>query len=250
MPPVASRIPFSIQHPFRPQRPATDKIIFLSMEGCVTEEEYFERVREIFSDLQNRIQFISVVEDAVNTHYKYRTTDQNALLSKVRPKQLVERIDQFKREKADIFQFDTYPEDEFWIVTDVDQNWDLWLAEWEQAVSMCAEKGYQYAVSNPFFEVWLLLHHDEATDEDKAFAVTELHSYEKTDHYRQRLAELGFPLHGNNQKHIDKAHYNAENIKAAMERARALHRNEKDLAPKYLSSTVYILMDKIYHFKT
>lgn len=33
------------------------------------------------------------------------------------------RIDQFKLEKDDIYQFEQYPEDEFWIVTDVNKNW-------------------------------------------------------------------------------------------------------------------------------
>ena len=51
MPIITSRIPFSPQNPYRPTRPATSKIIFLSFEGSVTEEEYFERVTEIFDDV-------------------------------------------------------------------------------------------------------------------------------------------------------------------------------------------------------
>lgn len=37
-----------------------------------------------------------MAEDAVHTNPKRRTSDQAKMLSKVRPKQLVERIDQFK----------------------------------------------------------------------------------------------------------------------------------------------------------
>ena len=36
-----SRISYTSISPFRTKRPATDKLIFLSCEGCVTEEEYF-----------------------------------------------------------------------------------------------------------------------------------------------------------------------------------------------------------------
>ena len=173
MPIIMSRVPFSPQNPYRSVRPTTSKIIFLSFEGSVTEEEYFERVSELFSEIKSKIQFISVAEDAVHTMPKKRTETQNQMLSKVRPKQLVERIDQFKLEKEYIYQFSQYPEDEFWIVTDVDQNWEpLWINEWNDAIRMCEEKNYGYAISNPFFEIWLLLHHDMPTDEDKSFAVT------------------------------------------------------------------------------
>ena len=95
----------------------------------------------------------------------------------MRPKHLVERINQFKAEKDDIYQFEKYPEDEFWILTDVDQNWSnqvidpqngkTYKDEWDDAIAACEEKGYHYAISNPFFEIWLLLHHDQPSEEDK-----------------------------------------------------------------------------------
>ena len=253
MPLITSRIPFSSQNPYRSVRPTTSKIIFLSFEGSVTEEEYFDRVMELFSEIKSKIQFISVAEDAVHTDPKRRTPDQVKLLSKVRPKQLVERIDQFKLEKEDIYQFSQYPDDEFWILTDVDKNWSnevispndgkTYKDEWNDAVAMCQTRNYGYAVSNPFFEIWLLLHHDNATDSDKAFAVTDEHQYETTDHFRTRLRNLGAPL--KSKKHIDPSHYDIEKIKIAISRADALHTNKEELCPKYFSTTVYVLLNKI-----
>lgn len=118
-------------------------------------------ISDIYSGIKSKIQFISVAEDAVFTAPKCRTQEQVTLLSKVRPKHLVERIDQFKAEKNNIYQFEKYPEDEFWILTDVDQNWSSQLIdpqnaktykdEWDDAIAVCDEKGYHYAVSNPFF---------------------------------------------------------------------------------------------------
>ena len=102
MPLIKSRIPFSHENPYRPVRPITSKIIFLSLEGSVTEEEYFERISELFCEIKSKIQFVSVAEDAVHTAPKHRTPDQAKMLSKVRPRQLVERIDQFRLEKDDI----------------------------------------------------------------------------------------------------------------------------------------------------
>ena len=47
-----SRIPYTNLNPYRSHRPATDKIIFLSCEGCVTEEEYFQYISEMFDELK------------------------------------------------------------------------------------------------------------------------------------------------------------------------------------------------------
>ena len=69
-----SRIPFNFQNPYRPVRPVTSKIIFLSFEGSVTEEEYFERVSDLFSEIKSKIQFISVAEDAVHTASKNKSS--------------------------------------------------------------------------------------------------------------------------------------------------------------------------------
>lgn len=253
MPLIKSRIPFSHENPYRPVRPITSKIIFLSLEGSVTEEEYFERISELFCEIKSKIQFVSVAEDAVHTAPKHRTPDQAKMLSKVRPRQLVERIDQFKLEKDDIYQFSQYPEDEFWLVTDVDKNWSnerispnegkTYYDEWKDTIEMCKTKNYRYAISNPFFEVWLLLHHDIPNDEDKSFAVTDTHLYEKTDHFRTRLRNLGVPLE--DRKHMKPSDYNIEKVKTAISRAEALHLEKTDLYPRYFVTTVYILMNKI-----
>lgn len=244
MPIIKSRVAYSSTHPYRIKRPSTSKIVFLSFEGHVTEEEYFEIVSDIFSSIKSKIQFISVAEDAVRTHHKLRTREQESILSKSRPKQLVERIEQFKQEKSDIYQFEQYPEDEFWVVTDVDSNWSpLWINEWNEAITKCDANGYKYAISNPFFEVWLLLHHDNCKDEDQFYAVTNEHEYEKTSHFRERLRELKVPL--KKEKQVIAEHYSEEKILQAIERAKALHLDPSDMQPKYFSSTVYILIQKI-----
>lgn len=251
MPLITKRIPFTPENPYRPQRPSTEKIIFLSCEGSVTEEEYFQIVTDVFSEIRSRIQFISVAEDEVHTRHNCRTQEQVELLSKTRPKQLVQRIESFKAKNAEKYEFEKYPEDEFWIVTDVDKNWSntiinqgkTLLDEWNEAIALCEEKNYNYAVSNPFFEIWLLLHHDDCSDEDKRYAVTDAHDYETTSHFRDRLRTLKVPL--KDKKHIKSDHYTKENIIDAITRARQLHILQDDLQPHYLATTVYILIEKI-----
>lgn len=108
---------------------------------------------------------------------------------------------------------------------------------------LCENKGYKYAVSNPFFEIWLLLHHDSPSEEDKKFAVTDNHAYEKTSHFRNRLRELGAPLKA--EKHIRFEDYSISKIELAVKQAEELHINKNDFAPKYFATTVYLLLQKI-----
>ena len=249
-----SRIPYTNLNPYRTRRPATDKIIFLSCEGSVTEEEYFQYISEMFDELKSKIQFVSVVEDEIHTIPKYRTQEQNTKLSKSKPKQLLEKIEQFKIEKDSIYQFAVHEEDEFWIIMDIDQN----LADdikdsndksfkdyFIETLDKCDVRGYKYAISNPFFEIWLLLHHDNPIEEDKKYAVTSEHSYEKTGHYRQRMRELGVPMHGNANKDIKKEDYTKEKVIEAVKRAESLHIDKTCRYPEYFATTVYQLLNKL-----
>lgn len=60
-------MPFTNENPYRPKRPSTSKIIFLSCEGSVTEEEYIEVLSNIYDGVKGRVQLISVAEDEVQT---------------------------------------------------------------------------------------------------------------------------------------------------------------------------------------
>ena len=256
MPPITNRIPMDFQKPYRKRSSVTTKIIFLSCEGCVTEEEYFKCIPKLFGGIESKIQFISVVEDILRIPEKYRTPEQKKTLGKNRPLQLVERIDQFRAAKEAEYEFSKYPDDEFWIITDVDNNWSnaktnpnalkTYKEEWDEAVALCREKKYGYVVSNPFFEMWLLLHHDSPTPEDKMFAVTNEHAYEADkaqSHFLSRLREIGSPLR--KKKHICNKGYTLEKVKTAIVRATELHQNDGDLSPHYFATTVYILVKRM-----
>lgn len=235
--------PFSIEDPYRTRRPATSKIIFLSCEGSVTEEEYIEVLSQIYDGVKGRVQLISVAEDEVHTRPQKRTREQNQVLGKSKPWQLVERIDKFKREKESTYEFSKYPEDEFWIVADVDDNLNIHKTEFENAIQECDEKGYKYAISNPFFEIWLLLHHDDVNENDKKYAVTERHPYEATDYFRIRLAEKGAPL--KEQKHLQLEDYSDEKVRCAVRRAKELMNGRDEKIPSDYGTYVYKIVDEI-----
>lgn len=235
--------PFTNEAPYRLKRPSTSKIIFLSCEGSVTEEEYIEVLSQIYDGVKGRIQLISVAEDEVHTLPKKRTREQKQVLGKSKPWQLVERINKFKEEKDAKYEFSKYPEDEFWIVSDVDDNLDNHKEKFENAIQECEEKGYKYAISNPFFEIWLLLHHNEASEEDKKYAVTETHPYEATNHFRMQLTEKGAPL--KEQKHLKLEHYSDEKVRLAVQRAKELVKGKDEKIPSGYGTYVYKIIEEI-----
>ncbi|MCC8097006.1 MAG: RloB family protein [Eubacterium sp.] len=150
------------------------------------------------------------------------------------------------------YEFTKHPNDEFWIVADIDENTANWdnNSKLEFALDVCDRKNYHYAISNPFFEAWLLLHHDDFNSEDYKYAVTDKHRYEKTDHFRYRLKSVGAPL--TNRKNIIIKHYNRGKVQKAIKRARHLFETEvrrnqnKHLRyPHNLGSTVYKLLENI-----
>ena len=237
--------PFTNANPYRPVRPATSKIIFLSCEGSVTEEEYIEVLSRIYDGVKGRVQLISVAEDEVHTFPKRRTREQNQVLGKSKPWQLVERINKFKEEKEATYEFSKFPEDEFWIVSDVDDNWDNHRTEFENALQECDEKGYKYAISNPFFEIWLLLHHDDVNEEDRKYAVTETHPYEATDHFKVRLEEKGAPLIGNDKKQLRKEDYTDEKVRLAVKRAKELVEGKDEKIPSDYGTYVDQIVEEI-----
>jgi len=230
--------------PYRPRRPATSKIIFLSCEGAVTEHEYFELISDIFSEVKSKIQFIDIMEDILKIPERHRTEEQKRKVSKSKPWQLVQKIEEFKVEKNSTYDFEKHLDDEFWIISDVDDHTNEENVEkWNEMIQLCEDKGYGYAISNPFFEIWLLLHHVDVCEKDFKYAVTSEHPYEKNSHYRERIRHDGqAPLH--KQKHIKKEHYTKEKVELAIERARRLHK-DGDKWPSDLGTTVYLLLEKI-----
>lgn len=114
----------SFSSPYRPFKRESHKIIFISCEGNVTEEEYFKMFSTLYPQIQDRIQFVSVKEDILSIPVEKRTEAQNKELRKSSPDQLLKKLLSFKKDpvKKQKYDFDNYNEDEFWIVADVDDH--------------------------------------------------------------------------------------------------------------------------------
>jgi hypothetical protein len=110
------------------------RLVFVATEGQETEPAYFEALKRLFVPEGSRLHVIVLP-----------TIDGRSA-----PGHLVERLDAAARE----YRLGEL-RDEFWLVGDVDD----WKVKTFAAVATLArQKGYELAISNPCFELWLLLH--------------------------------------------------------------------------------------------
>lgn len=63
-----SSLPFS---PVRSKRRTSDKLIFISCEGSVTEWEYFEKIiNMVFANIGSKVKIINVIDEALKKEIK------------------------------------------------------------------------------------------------------------------------------------------------------------------------------------
>ena len=175
------------------------KLFVIATEGKDTEKQYFE----MFGNRKIKVEILATGED-----------------NKSAPEYVLERLDKFK----DLYDFNE--EDEFWLVIDVDR----WR---KQLITVCRQanqKGYQLAISNPCFEIWLCLH------------LKDLHPEDKTcKHFEARLkADLG----SYNKSNLDVSAYKP-NVKSAIERSRSIDLNLNQYWTSGLGTRVYKLVESI-----
>ncbi|MGD0519029.1 MAG: RloB family protein [Thermoguttaceae bacterium] len=117
--------------PFRDPKPC----ILIVSEGDVTEPEYFW----------------GFVKDCRNPRVDIRVADEHGV-----PKTLVGVAKKYKREaeeKASREEDENLAYDSVWCVFDIDDH-----AHVGEAKEMARDNGIELAISNPCFELWLLLH--------------------------------------------------------------------------------------------
>ena len=151
------------------------------------------------------------------------------------PEQVVDRLkDAFQQAKKNR---ECQEDDEFWVLLDTDHHVkDTHLRGTTEALSQARHVGFEVAISNPCFELWLLLHHEELQPEQQlrsCDAVEErlkavMGSYDKT-----AIARDAFPL---------------TKVPDAIRRARALEANPdapEGRWPVGTGTRVYRLLESI-----
>lgn len=179
------------------------KLFVIATEGTKTEPQYFY----LFKDSQHL--FIRVVK---SKHHA--------------PHQVLGRLKDRLNQEA------LSASDEAWLVVDKDKWTDDQLAQlhaWSQEAD-----NYGFALSNPKFEYWLLLHFEQGTGIGSP---------------RECAARLKRHL-PNYDKGIDGREFTPDRIKEAIDRAKARDNPPcADWPRAFGSTTVYKLVKKICHFQ-
>lgn len=201
-----------------------EKLFILSYEGTVSEKKYFEDFRK--SDIFNDSGLIEIIS-------LKRPKDKGS--DPINVKKLLQKAKREHRFKNT---------DEFWLIIDRDDWESIHNHNFESLVLDCKnENNFFLAMSNPCFEIWLILHLKDVN--------------EFSDDEKQEL--LKNPKVGSSKNHIDKVlgdiqgrGYNKRpnpNIflpktQLAIDRAKELDNNKEDY-PSDLGSHIYKLVEKL-----
>lgn len=194
------------------------RLVVIASEGRCTESIYFSAVRD-------RLR-------APNVHVEIltRDTDESS------PESVHAQITDFMR------KFNIEDDDELWLVIDRDRWHERMLS---QVAQFCAQNNHlHFCMSNPCFELWLLLHLEDIKEYDaETSECLRLNRKNKsgTTWLKQRMRDL---LGSYSESNFD-AHSLLPNAAVAIERARQLDTNTSDRWPQTVGTRVYLLMESI-----
>ncbi|MEG4577503.1 RloB family protein [Microcoleus sp. N3A4] len=174
------------------------KLFIVATEGKETEKQYFR----MFNSTRLKVEILATTEDGKSS-----------------PEYVLERLDIFKK------QYDLNEDDMLWLVSDVDRWGDKKLSD---VCSQARQRGYNLAISNPCFEVWLTLHFEDINTQDRT-----------CDNFKARLRKILGSYNGSN---LDISAYKP-NTKYAVNRAKNLHPSSQQKWPPTLGTHVYRLVE-------
>lgn len=192
------------------------RLIVIAAEGRRTENIYFESLR--------------MEHEAQNVHVEIlERRDNNSS-----PENVYGQILAFEK------QYEINEDDELWVVVDRDR----WTSkELSSVARKCFQhKNFRFCLSNPCFEIWLLLHIEGLegySEEDKALLSKNRKGKGGKSYLKSRLSFL--------LKGYDEANYDActliPTVSNAIDRARALDDCPDDRWPQKIGTRVYLLVD-------
>jgi hypothetical protein len=173
-------------------------LIVIASEDTYAVKDYFLRFKT------RRIQFIVIPTEG----------------GRSAPDQVIYRLNKFKEEYA------TEEDDQFWLCIDTD-HWanSGHIANLTRVLQHCKQKNYLVAISNPCFDLWLLLHFENVEPSDKRTC----------QEIAQRLSEL---VAGYGKKSCNQLPLKGTMVASAVERAQRLDAGNS-LIPKTASTGVY-----------
>jgi hypothetical protein len=171
------------------------RLCIIATEGAETEKRYFA----MFENPRVRVRVLSTSEQGESA-----------------PQHVLNRLQEFRA------QYELDQDDSLWLMIDVDR----WLGP-HGLPRVCKEAqhlGVKLAVSNPCFELWLLLHHADADEADRECKAVE--------------SRLQAKLGGYNKSNLQTDQFHMA-INEAIERAKRLDNNPTELWPSFPGTHVH-----------
>ena len=199
----------------------SDRLIIIAAEGRCTENIYFNEMK------------LTLMHPRVHVEVLMRDDNNSS------PENVYEQIKEFER------TYDIGEEDQLWVVVDTDRWPEKMLSSVAQFCSQ--SPSLYFCVSNPCFELWLLLHLEDiaAYSEEVRIQLAENKKVNSQDTWlKHRMKEL--------TGHYHESDYDAgsllQNIDAAIQRAEDLDVNPADRWPQTVGTRVYLLAKSIMSF--
>ena len=202
-----------------------EKLFILSYEGNVTEKKYFDNLRP--SKLFNNNGLIEIIP---LKRPKGRGSDPFS-------------VKKLLKEAKDEYGFKI--SDEFWLIIDRDHWETIHKLNFDDLVIECKEEGNFYlAMSNPCFEIWLVLHLKAISDftEEQQELIYKNAKIGKKHYIDILLGELQSSNRGYNKKPNPDIYLPLTLI--AIERAKSIDNLREDY-PKSLGTHIYKLIEKL-----
>ena len=198
------------------------RLIVIASEGKDTERIYFKALAKEYTNPR------------VHVHILERSEAEQNNSS---PDHVLKQLNDYKS------QYELEADDELWLVIDKDRWTEAMLSR--VATECSQEVAMHMALSNPCFELWLLLHIEDSAlltpEEQKQWIENRRKSKNGDPYLKVRLRQKMGSYH--------ESSYDAlaliAHVEDAIERARALDNNPNDRWPQTLGTRVYLLAESV-----
>ena len=186
------------------------KRVIIAMEGNRTEPAYFEEIKRRYK--ASTLNIVLLTRSPADTRSA--------------PMHVIEQLSRYKQQNK------VKQTDELWLVIDKDRWPEQQLSE---VAAKCSTNRYELGLSNPCFEIWLVLHYEDLS----ALSETEKVSLCSSKHTKARWAET------KNREKIETFVQLTARINTAVVNAEKLDTDTSERWPNTLGSHVYKLAESI-----
>lgn len=198
------------------------RLIVIASEGKDTERIYFKALAKEYTNPR------------VHVHILKRSEDEKNNSS---PEHVLEQLNEYK------CQYELEADDELWLVTDKDHWTEAMLSR--VATECMQDISMHMALSNPCFELWLLLHLVDVsslTPEEQRLWMENRRKSKSSNPYLKVLLRQKMGSYHESAYDVLTL---IQHVEVAIERARLLDKNPADRWPQTLGTRVYLLAESV-----